>query len=118
METYDVALYFLWNFSSVFKLQSPTGDGGLLSAIQAELDKRREYIATDSDEGESVSYYVLLSKLFYNLKWSGSSTVIPRVCGVHTIPCPNQTNLKEYSKKSNIRITLLFGYSNILSLKN
>ncbi|WKY00140.1 hypothetical protein Q1695_014756 [Nippostrongylus brasiliensis] len=29
---------------------SPTGDGGLLSAIQAELDKRREYIATDSDE--------------------------------------------------------------------
>ncbi|EYC32006.1 hypothetical protein Y032_0003g1348 [Ancylostoma ceylanicum] len=26
------------------------GDGGLLSAIQAELDKRREYIATDSDE--------------------------------------------------------------------
>ncbi|VDM63646.1 unnamed protein product [Angiostrongylus costaricensis] len=30
-------------------LESPTGDGGLLSAIQAELDKRREYIVTDSD---------------------------------------------------------------------
>ncbi|KAK6018474.1 hypothetical protein OSTOST_15936, partial [Ostertagia ostertagi] len=29
---------------------SPPGDGGLLSAIQAELDKRREYIASDSDE--------------------------------------------------------------------
>ncbi|KAK5982211.1 CRIB domain-containing protein [Trichostrongylus colubriformis] len=29
---------------------SPTGDGGLLLAIQAELDKRREYIASDSDE--------------------------------------------------------------------
>ncbi|KAL6728135.1 hypothetical protein Aduo_009939 [Ancylostoma duodenale] len=29
---------------------SMPGDGGLLSAIQAELDKRREYIATDSDQ--------------------------------------------------------------------
>ncbi|XGW17018.1 hypothetical protein V3C99_001999 [Haemonchus contortus] len=29
---------------------SPIGDGGLLSAIQAELDKRRGYIASDSDE--------------------------------------------------------------------
>nr|CDJ88293.1 unnamed protein product [Haemonchus contortus] len=29
---------------------SPIGDGGLLSAIQAELDKRRGYIASDSDD--------------------------------------------------------------------
>ncbi|ETN83346.1 hypothetical protein NECAME_17490 [Necator americanus] len=29
--------------------ETSPGDGGLLSAIQAELDKRREYIMTDSD---------------------------------------------------------------------
>ncbi|VDO47824.1 unnamed protein product [Haemonchus placei] len=33
---------------------SPIGDGGLLSAIQAELDKRRGYIASDSDDGKDI----------------------------------------------------------------
>uniref|UniRef100_A0A0K0D1S0 MHD domain-containing protein n=1 Tax=Angiostrongylus cantonensis TaxID=6313 RepID=A0A0K0D1S0_ANGCA len=44
---FDIALFNTNGRKSL--LESPTGGGGLLSAIQAELDKRREYIVTDSD---------------------------------------------------------------------